>query len=381
MSNLKKIAAVILSLALVISISACSAKEKINPENETNSPETPLFTAGIETDSSAGFASTKYKAGDLIYFGEYPATLVSEDIEAELNKLSPEWKSFDYYSGDGSVGSMAQNSYMKYADVTYNGQKYRAVQIVEYRPEYTYKKTAVGASINGKRPQQAVNSFSLNKTYWFMYQPLAWRVLDPETGLIVCENIIDAQPYSNTVYQNGEEYYSDSSCTKPAYDYENSSIRQWLNNDENGFFNVAFSEAEKKLIKEVEVTNNGIYTPYYDTYKAEPTKEKVYLLSVKESQNDAYGLEAEAYSTFYAWIQGVELDLDYSTDSIGECTWITRTPARVSMMICEGGGLKDYTNSQYVYVSACGIRPAVQLSNLDSLEPGKDMMKEYLENS
>lgn len=372
MNIFKKITSAILLVSLMLSVTACSAKNNDEPVNDT-----PLFTAGNQAEITQAVASTKYKAGDLVHFGEYPSSLVPENVEAELNKLTLEWKYFDYYSGDGTVGSMTKSSYMKYADVTYNGQKYRAVQIIEYRPEATYKKTAVGEiSVNGKKPQQAVNTFELNKTYWFIYQPLVWRVLDPEKGLLICENIIDAQPYSNTVYQSGEDYYSDPSFTKLAYDYENSSVRQWLNNDSNGFYNVAFTDAEKKLIKEVEVKNTGEYNFGYESYKAEPTKEKIYLLSLSESEKEEYGLDTEAFSTFYAWIQGAEIEYNYATGVIGQSTWITRTPSRVSMMVCQGG---VNSSGEYVYTSACGIRPAVQLSNLDNLEAGKDVMKEAME--
>lgn len=372
MNIFKKIASAILLVSIMLSVTACSAKKGNEPANDT-----PVFTANVETQTKQTPVSSKYKAGDLVHFGEYPSTLVPESVQAELNKLNLEWKFFEYYSGDGTVGSMTRKDYMKYADVTHNGQKYRAVQIIEYRPESIYKKTVIGASVNGKKPDQA--KYSLNQTYWFEYKPLVWRVLDPATGLMICENIIDAQPYSNTVYQNGDNYYSDPGFTKLAYDYENSSVRQWLSNDANGFYNIAFSDAEKKLIKEVEVNNTGKYTPYYDLYQAPPTKEKVYLLSANESQKEEYGLDAEAYSTFYAWIQGIEIGYNYATDVVGMSKWITRTAARESMLICEGGGHKDYTNSQYVYTSACGIRPAVQLSNLDNLERGKDIMKEAME--
>ncbi|MEE1011569.1 MAG: DUF6273 domain-containing protein [Acutalibacteraceae bacterium] len=371
MNIFKKIASAVLVFSLMLSVTACSAKKDDEPASDT-----PIFTANTGIESETTPVSSKYKAGDLVHFGEYPSILVPESVQTELNKLSLEWKNYDYYSGDGTVGSMAKNNYMKYADVTYKGHKYRAVQITEYRPESTYKKTVTGASTNGKKPQQAVNSFELNKTYWFMYQPLVWRVLDPAKGLIICENIIDAQPYSNTVYQNGEEYYSDPAFTKLAYDYENSSVRQWLSNDANGFYNIAFNESEKKLIKEVEIKNRGEYNFGYDSYQAPPTKEKVYLLSSSESEKEEYNLDAEAYSTFYAWIQGAEIEYNYATDVAGQCTWITRTPARLSMFVCEGG---VNASNKYVYTSACGIRPAVQLSNLNNLEPGKDIMKEAME--
>ena len=55
------------------------------------------------------------------------------------------------------------------------------------------------------------------------YEPLKWRVIDPDRGLVICETIVDSQPYSNTVYEENEEFYSDSACTVYSNNYAESS--------------------------------------------------------------------------------------------------------------------------------------------------------------
>lgn len=367
----------LICVSILFSFASCSSKNNESNENVLESSalsSTSLFTANEQTE-----INTKYKTGDLVYFGEYPSLLVSGDLETELNKLSFEWKSFDYYCGDGTMGSMKQENYMKYADVTYNGQKYRAVQLIKYRPENTFDEAII--EINSRRaPWQLVTGYSLNETYWFLYTPLVWRILDPETGFMICENIIDAQPFSNTAYQSGEDYYSDPNYTYYANDYEHSSIREWLNNDENGFYNTAFSENEKKMIEDVIVSNVGEYVPGFGTYKANPTKERVFLVSSADCKNELYNLEEEVYCTCYSWVQGIRVGTTGGIDPeiTGLARWITRTP-RYSNYVVEADTSSQHVNGKNVYESALGIRPAIQVNDIGALKPGKNTMKEIFE--
>ena len=57
-----------------------------------------------------------YDAGDIVSFGSYPQTKVTdEDLIKQLDKQSLSWKSYGYYSGsdidgdgEGDVGTMVQ---------------------------------------------------------------------------------------------------------------------------------------------------------------------------------------------------------------------------------------------------------------------------------
>ena len=102
----------------------------------------------------------------------------------------------------------------------------------------------------------------------------------------MCESIIDSQAFNNYMYYNGNNYYSNSSCTYYASDYANSSIRQWLNND---FYNTAFSSSEKSKIVTAEYENKSTYSSKYDS---ETTYDKITLLSYWDAEDINYGLNS-----------------------------------------------------------------------------------------
>ena len=83
-------------------------------------------------------AATTYKVGDTVAFGSYPQSEVTDSsLVSALNKVAKNWVSYGYYSGDGSYSSMKPGDWMKYADFTYNGTKYRAVTFSQYRLYHT----------------------------------------------------------------------------------------------------------------------------------------------------------------------------------------------------------------------------------------------------
>lgn len=75
-----------------------------------------------------------YEVGDLIQFGSYPQSQVKDEaLISTLGNLAPYWDectSYRYYSGNGEIGSMTPGDWMKYADVTYNGNTYRGVSLL-----------------------------------------------------------------------------------------------------------------------------------------------------------------------------------------------------------------------------------------------------------
>lgn len=103
-----------------------------------------------------------YKVGDIIEFGSYPQSKVSDSsLVSALNKVLKNWVSYGYYSGDGSSGSMKPGDWMKYADFTYNGTKYRAVTFSQYRPTVTSQKHSVEC--------QSENGYIVDNIYYFRY--------------------------------------------------------------------------------------------------------------------------------------------------------------------------------------------------------------------
>ena len=312
-----------------------------------------------------------YSLGDVIEFGSYPQTEVTKEATLNaLNDLASDWKSYNYYSGTGDHGTMVQGDWMMYTDVTYKDLRYRGVKFTQYRPRYTY-----GTSSS---QEQSANGYETDTTYWFAFEPLSWRVLDPKTGLIICNTIIDAQPYSNTIYSGKDAYYNDADLKNYASDYATSSIREWLNND---FINTAFTESESDEIKLADLEIDGYYTsigtPGHEELDSSMTSDKVYLLSYKEVTSSKYGYGPDAYGrdelcklkgSDYAKCQGLTVFREKGSKEDGYSSWILRSPGANSHRNC-GVYFDGYaTTSYYVYNTNYGICPAMRLKDLSVIE-------------
>ena len=238
-----------------------------------------------------------YAPGDLFEFGSYPQTKVTNSmIKSRLNGAANNatWTNYQYYSGTSQNnefnGAMNTNTkIMEYTDVvdSTSGAKYRGVRIYYLRPEYTGNRIGVSSQQNGN----GYYSYGTSEIFWFKFEPLTWRLLDPNTGYMMCTTAIDSQPYQNFMLRSGDTVYGDAGCTTAANSYVNSSIRAWLNND---FYNTAFTAAEKAKIQPHQISNasnrdmltgtTGDPASYADTTDA------VFLLSVADIADPYNGL-------------------------------------------------------------------------------------------
>ncbi len=262
--------------------------------------------------------------GTIINFGSYPQSRVNDTVTINnLEGVTKNWKSYKYYSGTGDWddGNMTSSDYMLYADFLYGGEKYRAVTFSEYRPYGT------GYTSSASNSNQDDNGYYTDNTYYFKYEPLKWRVLDASTGLIVCDSAIDSQAYNNYVLYADGSYWGDSNKNHYASDWENSSLRAWLNND---FYNTAFSETQQNRIKEVTRENKSKYD---STYDSNPTSDKITLLSYNDVLNTSYGFSSSSSaddtarqrkSTDYAQCQGCYTST--SSSYAGNSWWWLRSP-------------------------------------------------------
>ncbi len=322
---------------------------------------------GLANFLSVDAHATEYQVGDIVEFGSYPQTEVKD--EATLNALNSQtlnWVSYGYYSGDGDYGSMKSSDYMKYADVTYNGNKYRAVKFTEYRPTYTYDEPS-------KEPVQEKWGYLKDTVYWFKFETLKWKVLDSSIGLVMCKGIIDSQAYNNSIYQSSDnhDYYVDSDFSNYANNYETSSIREWLNDD---FYSLAFTSDEQGKIAETELDNSAFSCDDYHTqediaeYNGKNTTDKIFLLSANEVTETNYGFFSEiedadtlrmAFMSDYTKIQGTLYIDEYDL-----CPgWSLRSAGTGSDSICyvDNNGCVD---NGFTYINHWGIRPAMVL-NID----------------
>ena len=314
-----------------------------------------------ELFSSGKAEAAGYSVGDIITFGSYPQSEVTKESNSatysKLEATSKNWVSYRYYSGDGSYGSMQPGDWMKYADITLGGEKYRAVRFTQYRAMWTENRSSGNS-------HQDHNGYTINNIYYFKYEPLKWQVLDPEKGLVLSKSIIDSQAYSNTIYSYSNGYTNDAAGEKYANDYATSSIRKWLNED---FYNTAFTSAQKQNILPTTLDNSAHSTDY-SKYDSVSTTDNVFLLSYSEAQNASYGFTdntsstetRKAVGTDYAKAQGLCAKSD-------KCSlWRLRSAGSDSYRAC-GVDYDGGVEVSYGVNGTChGVRPALRLSNLAS---------------
>ena len=330
--------------------------------NDTLLEATIHYNYGSE-DSS--LTITSYEQGDIVEFGWYPQSEVTDsEIIAVLNADDGEWISYGYYSGTGSWydGKMSAGDYMRYKDVMYGSDKYRGVVFDSYRPYWTGEELTTNSNTI-----QAKNGYYSGTIYWFKYEPIKWRVLDPDTGMVMAETILDSQVYNNYILY----YWGDSSKTYYCCDYVNSSIRKWLNED---FYNTAFSAEQQDIIVYTALDNSAYDGEYVNSaFDSENTNDKVYLLSYDEVINADYGfntlfyksdISRQAQGSDYAKCQG--LSVSDVADYAGNSYWLLRTPggdgAYSTCDVEYNGGVNYYNYSAYTMK---GVRPALNF-DLDS---------------
>ena len=306
-----------------------------------------------------------YSVGDIVTFGSYPQSEVTKESDSatysKLEAAAKNWVSYEYYSGNGDYGSMQPGDWMEYADMDINGDganDYRAVRFTQYRPYYTEDPSSSDNSY------QYTNGYTVNNIYYFKYEPLKWQVLDPKKGLVLSKSIIDSQAYSNTIYSDSSEYYSDAAHTKYANNYAESSIRKWLNED---FYNTAFTSVQKQNILPTTLDNRA-YSTDYSKYDSISTTDNVFLLSYSEAQNASYGFTnntdptetRKAVGTDYAKAQGLWTKSSY------KCSHWRLRSAGSNSLSASGVAYDGYIYNYLVSYTIDGVRPALRLSNLAS---------------
>lgn len=310
--------------------------------------------------TAAAEETPTYAVGDHIQFGSYPQTQVDETPALRAAAQAATWKSYGYYvgTGDSYDGQMQPSDFMQFADFLSENVKYRAVTFSAYRPG------ATGDQPGSGEPVQEQNGYEPDTIYYFKYEPLTWRVLDPSSGLVLCEGIIDAQPFQNTVYYDGSEYYQAIGSSVFANNYAHASIRDWLNTD---FLATAFTPEQKTVILTTTL-NNDAWFEKNAKFNAEATNDKIFLLSHTQATNSAYGFNPDApYSdevkqmrgTDYAKCQGLR-PLSWQS---GLSWWWLRTP-HYNQFTCSVTGDGSPFVSAQVNLTREGVVPACCLSLL-----------------
>ena len=285
-------------------------------------------------------AAHAWQMGNVGNFGSYPQTRVMDSATlSALNALTLDWTSYGYYSGTNKEGTQAQSDYMKYADAVYDGSRYRAVRFTSYRPNETYYLPTAS------RSSQDENGYVTNTVYWFKYEPIKWRVLDPTAGLVIAENIVDSQ-----------EFYPET----PYPTWADSNVRAWLNGT---FFDTAFTSTEQSYI-----VASTVSTPAYAGISGgADTTDKLFLLSREEAMDTVYGFSTSATE---ADISRQAQGSDYAKSQGlvgGNSGWWLRSPGyNVGNASCVNSVGSIYPGNN-VCCTDIGVRPVFRVSNLSFL--------------
>ena len=266
---------------------------------------------------------------DYVYFGNYPqsvitgSALTSDITDAEYDE-----------NGDAVVGSMKIRR-MKKTDANYSSK-----ELAEGFYDWN----------------------SLNGGYvYFKYEPMKWRVLQNEgdTLLLLSDMVLDCQYY---VRSDRKVKWADCS------------IRSWLNgyspyNNIGWAFNATgFSEEEENAIVTSDLTNPA--NPFHGTNGGSDTQDKIFLMSVPEMTNEAYGFPSNymTYSktrqlkaTDYAKAMGVWMGSRngiYDDNAI----WMLRTPGSYSQTISLVYWFGHvYQDGYYADRAYYGVAPALRV--------------------
>ena len=326
------------------------------------------YLNGKCTRCGAGDGSTYFRDGNYVYFGSYPQIKVSDEIlittlNTKAGKLPTKgnnykWTSYEYYAFNSI------EDYMWYIDEEINGSKYRGVYFTSYRSDCCYSD---GDKTNSNQDD---NSYYISTTYWFKYEGIKWRILTEsrDKEFLMCDIAIDSQQYFYGIYErsiNDKTIYSNN--------YAESEIRKWLNET---FYNTAFDDLQKKLIRTTSIDNGARSTSPYNelwnkgenVYSCENTTDKIFLLSEYEVTNPAYNFRSDVYSdtarqiksSDYAKSQGCyqETNDDYR----GNSSWWLRSPdhnGKYSAWIVYYSGYTHYSNG--VHDTRLGVVPALWL--------------------
>ena len=298
-----------------------------------------------------GTKNGKYcRHGSDIYFGTYPQTEVTDStITAELKGMagkyptainSYNWTSYGYYIEERVT------DFMWYIDLTYNGEKYRGVYFISYRPFDTKSSSSTHNSC------QDDCGYSTHNIYWFKYEPIKWKILSESDGkaMIVADMVLDNQQYYHTATGKTRSVYSGSVYEN---NYAHSDVRKWLN---NAFYNTAFNDLQKELIQVTAVYNSASTTKNSNNKYAydKKTNDNVFLLSYAEASTMTES-ERQKGNTDYSKCQGATVSRDN-----GYGYWSLRSPGsgngKYICVVLGGGYISDtgLTNA-----TSFGIVPAL----------------------
>ena len=270
-------------------------------------------------------------AGDTMFLGEYPQSVVEDrELLAQLEQLTP--------NENGIIEC--------------NGGRY-----VKRSPEFW--------DDNGRKSVSKKMTFKHDKTYYFAYEPIEWKILENNGTemTLISENTLDSERF-NTSEQDriidGLQVYANN--------YEHSSIRTWLNET---FYDTAFSAADKEKIMVTEVDNSPASTGQTPNKRAcDNTFDKVFLLAYGEMHEiwTNIGSVPAKYSVFDNENERCSITTDFARvqqlDSFNRETGSTYVALRSPTPDSNGIGFigsEGWDSWGWGPTSSFGIRPVITI--------------------
>ena len=183
-------------------------------------------------------------------------------------------------------------------------------------------------------------------------EAIEWIVLSKTDSEIFA---VSKYALDNRAYDEKGEKITWADCT----------LRKWLNGE---FYNSAFSDTEKSLIKTTSLKNND--NPQYGTEGGQDTKDKIFLLSVEDVTNPAYGFSSSyeedknrrCIPTIYAESKRVLPDGTTPEYNGRAGDWWLRTPGSFKMTAANviGAG-RVFIDGYSVDFDMGSVRPAMYI--------------------
>lgn len=281
-----------------------------------------MIPANTFTAPAFAAVQTTYATGDIVSFGSYPQTKVTNSsLITALNSCT--------LSTDNTV--------------IYGGEKYKRVYFTQYTPFHP------DFAATAENSFQDNNGYFSNTVYWFKYSAIQWRVLSNTDGelFVMAQTILDSRVYNQ----------SNVSST-----WETSTMRSWLNSE---FYDNAFTIDEKSKIKISELINAD------NLFNATPggnnTSDKLFLLAFDDMVNTAYGFSLgtsanparEAQGTDYSKSCG--LFVNANAPYLGNSYWWLRSPGLSAVTAAYVDKNGNSSNNYSLVVTHVGIRPACRI--------------------
>lgn len=260
-----------------------------------------------------------------LYQGEYPQSVVSNaSLIAELEKIT----------------TTNDRGYLEYKGSQYTKVVYKAGKTVAY--------------FNNEAKLEN------GKTYYFRVDPILWRILDEEKGIVITDIILDTMAY----YENEKTNVDYTSALPNNYEYSDAS--GWLNGEvkfkNNNFATLAFEDPLDVVQMIDKLDNSAATTGKEDnTYACNDFTAFFYLLSYVE-YTDTYSKllnGGKCSVSDYAIAKGVRVD-NYSMN--GE--WWLRSPASDALGEALAVSTYGIVFDSLVSDTSIGVRPAAVFKDL-----------------